>query len=157
MNSERSAVKTIIERLHSRWSESGVRLRSGVSELELQRFETNNRVVLPEDFRTFFLTIDGMKDGEMDPASMIRFWSLEEVRPVVEEIRGEESCVLDYEGFFLFADYSLWAHGYAIRLGENRCDVNPVVIVGGDVPIHVATSFAHFLEKYCQDPKDVLS
>lgn len=54
--------------------------------------------------------------------------------------------------YLVFADYSIWAHGYAIH-----CDgADPVVvIVGSPGPIRVASSFSDFLDKYLNRPSEL--
>jgi len=145
----------VLSLLQTRWRAQGVKLRPGASEAEIERFEGEKRVVLPRDFRSFLLAMNGMEEDEVDSDTQIRFWSLAEIRSVVEELGGEVDCAEYDEQLFLFADYSLWAHGYAIRLAADPRETNVVAIVGGDAPVHAATSFSHFLEKYLEDPQQL--
>jgi hypothetical protein len=126
------------------WRDAGLQLeattRSGVED-----FERRNRLELPSEFAAFYEAQNGMPDGVYD-AHDIRFWPLTEVRAAAEELHQAGNAL---DGYYVFADYSLWAHAYAIRLSGLPDDV---VIVGGDAPIQVAPSFASFLEKYVYDP-----
>jgi cell wall assembly regulator SMI1 len=133
-----------------------LKLRRGATESEIQRFERGKSVLLPADFRAFIRASDGMEIDVVDPDTQIRFWSLFEIRSVAEELGEPRGSEMPWAGFFVFADYSVWAHGYAIRLTDDPHGTNPVVIVGGDIPIHVATSFSHFLEKYVEDARQVI-
>jgi hypothetical protein len=143
---------TALSILCARWREQGVGLRSGVSVSELNDFEMRNAVILPADFRSFLRLVNGMDENEMDATTGIRFWSLQEIRSVAEELGRENESRERFRDLYVFADYSLWAHGYAIRLTGNFNDTNPISIIEAESPIHVATSFSHFLERYLEDP-----
>jgi hypothetical protein len=121
----------------------------------LERFERENGLVLPADLRAFLMAVDGMEEEEVDPDTQIRFWSLSEIRSAAEELGDAVDDPEPLKDFFVFADYSLWAHAYAIRLRTVAHETNPVVIVGGDALVQVATSFSHFLERYSEDPRQL--
>ena len=144
------------ESLKKHWSSHGVRIKAGVSETELKDFEEKNRVVLPNDLRDYFRCVNGMPPDEVDD-DMIRFWMLEEVEPLTqgapEYSRG--TYVRNPETLFLFADYSIWAHAYAIRLGQSALAANEVIIIGGDSPKQISDSFSSFVKNYLMS-KDLL-
>jgi hypothetical protein len=51
-----------------------------------------------------------------------------------------------YQGCFVFADWSIWVQGYAIRLSPpGDCSV---LLIGNATGVTVADSFAAFLDKY---------
>src|SRR5262249_51632366 len=102
---------------------------------------------LPDDFAAYFRTIDGMDTAQSDQHE-IRFWPLSEVRPLTTELNGATS---QSAGLFVFADFLLWSHAYAIRLADGKA--NEIVIVGGDAPIRIADSFIEFLTAYCRQPE----
>jgi hypothetical protein len=108
-----------------------VDINAGVSKAELDSFEAQHHVVLPEDLRDYFLCVNGMPPDEVDDG-MIRFWMLEEVQPLVLSgpAFSDPGYIQHPESLFLFADYSLWAHAYAIRLGNVPTQSNEVVIIG---------------------------
>ena len=127
------------EQLLRFWSSLGLEIRPGVTEAALAQFEARYGVVLPPDMRTYFMAVDGM-NGEVDDQRMITFWPLEQVKPVTEELPGEppeNAC------YFLFADFLIWSHGYAIRLSPDPGAANPVVLVPADgTTQRVAKSFS---------------
>jgi len=112
-----------------------VKFNVGVSETALAAFEHEFSVSLPPDLRDYFLAVDGMPEDETDE-EMIRFWKLEEVKALPTGAPNYASA--DYidnpESLFLFADYSLWAHAYAIRLLAAPSDRNEIFIIGGEYP-----------------------
>ena len=55
------------------------------------------------------------------------------------------------EPLFLFADYSLWAHAYAIRLGASDLKKNEIFVIGGDYPMLLFHSFSELIESYLAD------
>ena len=95
--------------------------------------------------------MNGMEKNEIDPATLIRIWPLDEMCPVNKEL-SDRKCDQEFKDYFLFADYSIWAHGYALRLTSADVSSNSVIIVGGERPIPVADSFADFLRKFHEDP-----
>jgi hypothetical protein len=144
-------------KLKDRWLSQGLEVNPGVSIETLSRFESRYQVSLPADLRDYFLTVNGMAEGITDDA-LISFWSLSEVKPIPEEApefaRG--SYVEEAESLFLFADFSIWAHGYAIRLSSSR-EPNPVIVIGGEKPVRVFDSFSDLVSNYLIDPDRLLT
>ena len=136
-----------LERVREAWTKAGSPGRPGLAEEDVQRFERRLGVRIPDDMRSYLLFMDGMSEGECDEQG-IRFWPLSEVKPALEELPEGDARLLS--NYFVFADYSLWTHGYAVRLTIGRSDV---VIVGGAVPIQVSSSFAEFLRTYVETPE----
>jgi hypothetical protein len=129
------------------WERHGIAARPGASALEIEAFERLHGTRLSEDVADYFRAIDGMNEDDVDQFS-IRFWSLGEMRSAQEEVPTTNIDAL--RDYFVFADYSLWAHGYAVRLGEMGDDV---IVVGGERPVAVAPSFGAFLELYVSHPE----
>jgi cell wall assembly regulator SMI1 len=129
------------------WRDSGIAIRPGVAQADIDTFELSHGVHLPDEMAEYFRLIDGMNEGSADEHG-IRFWPLVEVRAVLEEIPKASKDLFD--GYFVFADYSLWAHGYAVHLIEGKSDV---IIAGGETPFKVAASFGEFLELYINNPE----
>ena len=141
-----------VQRLRNHWISHNVECNSGVSEDSLVAFEDRYGVTLPTDLRDYFLTVNGMLDGVTDQ-DLIRFWTLEEVTPLpsgAPEYASQE-YVDNPESLFLFADYSLWAHAYAIRLVSSPPNKNEILIIGGDYPIRLFQSFSDLLDSYLTD------
>ena len=141
-----------MQRLKNNWMSHGVEFNDGVSENALAAFEHKFGVALPSDMREFFLTVNGMPE-EVTDDEMIRFWMLEEVKPLPSG--APEFATGDYvdhpESLFLFADYSLWAHAYAIRLTSPEVKRNEVLLIGGDYPILLFRSFSELVDSYLAD------
>jgi cell wall assembly regulator SMI1 len=111
----------LLEALARSWRTQGITPRAGVSEAELRHFETRCGVAFPPDAAAYFRTMDGMPDDAMDN-QLIRFWPLSEVKSADRELAPENAAsIADY---YLFADYSIWAHAYGLRLaGSSSRDV----------------------------------
>ena len=137
------------ENLKRYWASHNVEINAGVSEADLKTFEDKYGVVLPDDLREYFRCVNGMAPDEIDDG-MIRFWMLEEVAPLPEGAPqySDGEYVKNPETLFLFADYSIWAHAYAIRLGRTTLDSNEVVIIGYKSPKLISDSFSEFVETY---------
>ena len=65
-------------------------------------------------------------------------------------------AVSDGDSYFVFADYSIAAHVFAIRLSKASVPTNDVVVVYDDRPLEVASSFSKFVEGYLARAESVL-
>ena len=81
--------------------------------------------------------------GEWDE-HLIRFLPLAEIAPIPEV--PDPSL----EGYFTFADYSISAHEYAIRLATPANDVALIHDPGSRV---IARDFTNFLKLYFENPR----
>ena len=140
--------KEAVARLTQRWREAQLKIRPGVSAEQLARFEQKFKTRLGPDMHAYFEAVNGMGRDEMDSECHIRFWPLEEVKPLHEEIDASWA-----EGYYLFADYLLWSHGYAIDLSPTG--QGAIVVVGGESPRQVAPSFAEFVRLYLETPEQI--
>ena len=113
---------------------------------------------MPADLRDYFLTVNGMAQGVTDDA-LIRFWSLNEVKPIPEEAPdySDPSYIEEAESLFLFADYCIWSHAYAIRLSSRSESPNPVIIIGDENPTRLFESFSELVNNYLSDPDRLLT
>jgi hypothetical protein len=138
------------ESLKRHWSSHDVEINAGVSKAQLDSFESKHGVVLPEDLRDYFLCVNGMPHDVVDDG-MIRFWMLEELQPLPQGAPAfsDPSYIQHPESLFLFADYSIWAHAYAIRLGSvSSLQSHEVIIIGYESPVTIAQSFSEFVDRY---------
>lgn len=144
--------------LKNHWLSQGIEVNPGVSREELRAFESRYQVSLPSELRDYFLTVNGMADGFSDDA-LIRFWSLSEVKPIPEEAPdySDPSYIEGAETLFLFADYCIWSHAYAIRLSSNSENPSPIIVIGGETPIRIFESFSELVSNYLTDADLLLS
>jgi hypothetical protein len=108
-------MNSVGELLKTRWLRQGVKLRRGATESETTSYENKYDVCLPEDMREFFAVVNGFdnRNGEEVDNDMITFFSLEEIKPLNVSDWGIASGA---ESFFVFANWSISAHVYAVRL-----------------------------------------
>jgi hypothetical protein len=144
-------------RLKEYWLSQGLAVNPGVSQEELTAFEHKYKVLLPRDLRDYFLTVDGMAQGVTDNA-LIRFWSLKEVKPVPEEAPAysDPLYIENAESLYLFADYCIWSHAYAIRLSCHETS-NAIIVIGDETPTRMFGSFSELASNYLTDPDLLLS
>ncbi len=143
------------ESLRKFWLRQGVRLNLGASEDELAAFEAKHHVRLPSDLRDYFTAVNGFDGSEtwMTDDEVITFLGLDEVKPLNEYWSLD---VTDGDSYFVFADYSLAAHVYAIRLMSGADVGNAVAVVYDNKPVRVASSFSEFMEGYLGNNQAVL-
>lgn len=138
--------------LKNLWASLGVEINPGVSTEELTAFESKYRVSLPADLRDYFLTVDGMAEDVTDDA-LIRFWSLNEVKPLHEGAPeySDPTYIQQAETLFVFADFCIWSHAYAIRLSSDSESPNPVFVIGGEQPEKMFASFSDLVASYLRN------
>jgi hypothetical protein len=134
-------IESLLAEVGSRWRQRGLTLGPSASPSALRDFESRFRVQCPDDFSTYLLTIGGMPEGTWDE-HLIRFWPLAEIRPTTP-IEDRPSC-------FVFEDWSILAHEYAIRLSTPAR--SRVALIGGSKPRPIAPDFATFLTLYLTHP-----
>lgn len=143
-------METEVDQLTQRWKESQLKIKPGASAQQLSQFEEQVGTKLRPDIRQYFAAVNGMEENEMD-TDHIRFWPLEEVKPLSEDINAPESP--EYKGYYLFADYLLWSHIYAVDL--STAGSGSIVMVGGKEPRQVASSFAEFVRLYLDKSEEI--
>ena len=134
----------LYEQVIARWKGQSLSRRPAVTWEDLSRFEESRGVKVPPDLRRVFLLSNGLAEGEYDQKSQIRFWPLEELALVTD--CAPELTSTSYEGHLVFADYSIWSHGYSILPVSGE-----IFIVGAERPMYVADSMERFLTLYLSD------
>ena len=136
------------------WLRQGIKLRRGATAEDFAAFELKHNIRLPQDLREYLTNVDGFDGSEhwMTDDEVITFLGLDEMKPLSEYWLPE---VADSSSYFVFADYSLAAHVYAIRLSSDSSDSNDVVVLYGK-PVKVARSFSEFVEGYLENNEAVL-
>ena len=106
------------DRLKKHWALHNVEINAGASEADLRSFEAIYGVVLPNDLRDYFLCVNGMPQDVVDEA-MIRFWMLEELKPLTEGALqySDPAYIHRPESLFLFADS---AFGHMLMLSASK-------------------------------------
>ena len=144
-----------LDRLIARWRADGAVIRRGVQEERLSEFEKRNGVVLPRDFKSYFLTVDGLFYNDRDGFSFWPLASVKSVPAVCAEEREPLPTVDQLNRYFVFADNLLWPWSYAIYLADRMVALNPVIMIGAPKPTVVAQSFGDFVELYLTDSDDL--
>jgi hypothetical protein len=147
-------------KLISYWKSQSLRIVPGVPEERIREFESKNRIILPADFREYFLSVDGMvqQGGHDCDPNGFAFWPLARVRSVVEECAEHSLAPPELPGWqecFVFADYLQWSWAYGIHLSADPSAVNRVIHVGTFHPKVVAGSFTEFVDLYIRDAREL--
>jgi hypothetical protein len=151
-----SGLPPFLARLVEQWAEEGIRPAGGAGEEAVRVFEARRGVRLPAGLRTYFRDLGGSAGADggiaMD-ADLIRFWSMHEV----ETLASSWVPAPDAERWFVLADYSIWAWGYAVRLSPDPDEPAPVAVsFGGAELLPLADSFEQFVGMYLErDPRVV--
>jgi SMI1/KNR4 family protein SUKH-1 len=122
---------------------------------DVENFETRFGVALPLDLREYFLHLNGTAGGRcaMDGDELISFWRLDELVTLASEgVIGLKNA----EDWFVLADYSIWAHCYAIRLSPDRNAETPVAISYNPPTFQVTPTMPEFIDAYLRHDYSVL-
>jgi len=144
----------VLERLRDYWRGLACVNPRPASAEEIVAFEKRHKVQMPPLVREYFETLNGTQEGEshMEDEELISFWHLDQLQPL--EDRPSVSP-LHVPSFFLFADWSINAHEWAVQLTDNSSTRGPVAIMY-DPPQQVAASFEEFLRRYLERADEVL-
>ena len=104
---------------------------------DIKAFEAQHGVHLPPFIADYFLTVNGTKEGQwaMEDEDLISFWHLDQVQ------------TLEGGHLFVFADWSIDAHSWAVRLTGDATAPAPIVITY-EPPQQIAGTFEEFLDAY---------
>jgi hypothetical protein len=157
-------VTALIERLKNHWSQTGVKVRPGVSPRQIEQFESLHQVVLPLDLREYFATVDGIGDESTFDSEMFSFLPLQAVRSL-PDVLGEHGQISAHHRimgtlpephrWFVIVDYMIGSAVFAIRLSA-VAETNPVLGYRRHSQV-VAPCFSDFLEAYLTDPWELVS
>lgn len=132
-----SDLHALLVQVGRRWSSNGVPPHVGASDSAIAEFEQRHGVRMPPDVAMYFRVLGGMELGDWDE-ELIRFWKLAEVEPVPS-----------LAAYFVFADWSISAHEYAVQIS----DAHPSsVVCMGREPLPIASTLETFWKQYLQDP-----
>jgi len=146
----------LIATVRAIWELGGIQNRGTATETDIVAFEQQYGVRLAPIIRDYFCELNGTSQGElgMDDANLIGFWHLDQVRPMKEDC--PQYVTADEPDLFMFADYSIWAIGYAVRLATADDAATAVFLIGGDKPLELAETFEEFLRRYSVGDQSVL-
>lgn len=130
----------------------------------LRDFEVHYNVAIPADIAQYFITFDGLENGESD-TDMISFWPLGKIRKVIElfdmfgtsrDLTGIVKKLPQAESYFVFAEYLCFSHVYAFKLTKFSTEESPVIWIGSGQSFGKLTdSFSDFLRMYLISPGEL--
>ncbi len=141
----------ILRDLADAWSAMRFAHARSADEQQITDFETKYHVRLPSDLRAYVATLNGGesgRDGPMDTTS-IAFWRLDQIEPLGSERGGPANL-------FIFADFLIDSHAYAIQLSDDANEPTPVFIDWGKRIEKVSDSFSAFIHGYLSNDRQVL-
>ena len=144
------------ERLQRHWCDTGARIITTEQSEEIVRnLEQKYSITLPDDFREYLGLCCPKDDHCYDEE--ISWWPMDRIKNIVEEYKHEvtERTIAQHaEKYIFFADYAIWCWAWAIACGKDENWGRVVVISGRDR--FVADSFSEFVDRYIDDPRQLL-
>lgn len=139
-------IDEILAEIGRRWVADEFGRGPTVTEADIAAFEARHGRGLPADARAYFLALNGFGDHATMDGELLTFWDLSRRRPLSEEAPALN--VPDAESYFVFADYFMWCHAYALRLHPGENPTAEVVFVDDEQSVVIARSVTEFLEGY---------
>jgi hypothetical protein len=145
----------VIRALFEKWQVAGILAPQPASIDDVRRFEREYGVVLPNDVRDYFTSINGTKRGwnGQDDEHALGFWHLHQVRTFAEEGISDDPDVVST---FVFAEYAFRFAVYGVRLSADPAAPTAVVARFPYGRFEVAATFSEFLLRYLLDDLSVL-
>ena len=150
----------LIRDLISKWHDDGIAVRSGVSPEAIAEFEHRNDVVLPDDFMTYFLMIDGMGERHTCDSDFFGFWRFQDLITIADDLPDRSDIFDQSHDYFMFADHSISLPTFAIRLSNEKSTPTPVAGVYSDFGAldveDFFESFTDFVSVYLRNPTELV-
>jgi hypothetical protein len=140
---------TLIDSLRQDWEAQGIANLQLPTSRDLADFEARHGVRLPADLADYFLRVNGTREGRcgMEDGDLISFWHLDQIETLA--VISPEDPTPQADRLFVFADWSIEAHAWAVRLSDDVATAAPVVITYCPAQ-EVASSFEEFLRGYLE-------
>ena len=130
------------------WASQNVKIGRPASVAEIEQFETDHQIRLQPDFESYLLAVNGMNDKAWETDDdWICFWSLQNMKSLKEEYPDWAKKVKNADEYFIFADYSIRCHDFALRVTAGKPDSTAVYVLYSQ-PQKVASRFTEFIERY---------
>ena len=145
-------MESLRDRLKDHWAAAGTKVRPGVDDGGVAAFERGHGVRLSGELGRYFRAVDGMNEDESDP-NMFEFFPLHRLQDVETlglhaEVPELAWSLPDPRGWYIFCQYMIWSHAYAVCLGTAQADTSPVIWMTRDAHGEIAASFSEFLARY---------
>jgi hypothetical protein len=148
----------IIEKLKNKWLEEKLYFEQPLKKTDIVQFETTNKVLLPNDLKDYFSSINGTNSNyDNDFFCFYSIKNFKSVNEVYKDWTGNPNysdflkTPINKDNLFVFADYMINTFSYVITLNQELEVVNPIYVVCGDEYKLVANSFTEFITKYLED------
>lgn len=143
----------LVRRVVAHWQQSRAAPEPGAATSELSAFEAHYGVRLPPAFAALWRTANGNHGDQ----NLTRFWPLGEIHRLSDE-EGPSDTVspADAESLFVFADYLIFSHLYAVRLTADGQDAEVWWVLSPTERAEIAPTFESFLREYAADPNSIL-
>jgi hypothetical protein len=132
------------------WKSVQLDLHPPATQEAITDFQSRYSIQLPKDFSDLLLATNGTTEDNEG----LRFWDLDEIKPISEVLNLSSTdfpkSLSDPQNYFIFADWLIHAHFYAIRLKPELSQ--DVLWVGYGDHFECARSFSEFIQLYLAYP-----
>ncbi|HSZ26380.1 MAG TPA: SMI1/KNR4 family protein [Cytophagaceae bacterium] len=147
----------LVKKLKEKWEREGIDSFHPIDIEYIQNFQRKNNVILPNDLKEYFNTLNGT--GDECTNELYEFYSLERIKKVSEEFQDWKGVpnyqslvnLNDTQNLFVIANFCFNLFAYAIKLYQEKVDTNEVYVLCGEETKKIANSFAEFIELYLND------
>ncbi|MBI1904074.1 MAG: SMI1/KNR4 family protein [Planctomycetia bacterium] len=140
----------IYAQLRDFWTAGGFGINPGTDASSIARFEQKRAVRLPQAFKEYLQTVNGMSDGLTDE-ELLSFHSLECIDREWESYPRRAPQFVE----IVFADYLINSHLYVLRTDESASDLGVWTTADPENYKTLAPCFDDFILAYLSNPAKI--
>jgi len=145
----------VVRRIRTYWDRVNAYAEPGASIADLVAFEARVGVRLPAAFAALYRAAN----ATMADRNLTGFWPLAEIHRLSEgdDLRRAAAALPQAtREYFVFADYMIFSHVYAVRLSAEGEGDQVLWVLDTEHQAEIAPSFEAFLRAYANDPDSIL-
>ncbi len=141
----------LLQRLKAHWIVENPNMNFGINEAEIQTWEQQHNLSLPQDFREYLKFVCSPDELGVDDG-WLYFWPFSKMQTVAEYYNkaSDEKA----QSLLVFADFMIISHHYAVELSSTSSASAPIYIVESDK--QVAISLSEFIELHLSGDEEII-
>lgn len=146
--------------LTNHFKDEGINHFQTADDLKISEFQNNYQVVLPADFKQYFILINGSSGTPLN--NLFEFYSIDKVNRVSDEFKDWKGIPdyhkLDFQKFknvFIFGNYGFNFYSFGIELLNELSPINRIFIFCGKEHQIIKDNFSDFIDLYLTGPEEI--
>lgn len=147
--------------LKTHFSNEGIKVFNPADESKISEFQNYYNVLLPADFKRYFLLINGSNGIPLH--NLYEFYNLYRINRIFNEFKNWKGVPdyqkLDFQQFknvFIFGNYEFNLYSFGIELFYKSSFTNRIFVFCGKEYKMIANNFSEFIDIYLHKPEGIL-